>query len=656
MNVESALLQAPQLAFSDSPHISNLACHNYLGRAPPPGVSKFLGLGLNFCLRTPKIVTSSKSFPRFKNDVRRMYALRDSERDPDSYIPGMYHPSHTIFKEAAEDIELGLKRFETGFLSLQAANARLTSVVPNITKRQHNLMQTCRRHDKYIYIESDKGLGPVQYWRLKYAERVCSEHLGNTTNYQQLPAANAKGMQLGLHRYKFPAWLSKYYYEPNSRPPRNGEVAISKAEKVFLLRALKKYPDKFARFRMSMKIHKTPFKFRPLVCCAGTFMNDWSRWLDYQLQKLKPHIESYLRDGNQLLEELKDIQLHPNDRVFTCDANSMYNNIDTKHAIEVITWLLDELKPRMDIDFPINAIKDAMVLIMTNNLFEWGALYFLQLIGTAMGTSAAVMWATLYYYYHERVLLLPKYKTTHLRYYKRFIDNMFGIWRWDGITAWNEFCNDVDNFGVLTWDIRNQDRTPSHQVNFLDITISIKNRKIETRTFQKELNLYLYLPPTSSHSPGCIKGTIYSLVGRYFTQNTHREDYVHFVRLLFRRLLARGWDPDVIKPLILEACARMEAKANTPEPEVSEPHGREEIPLFFHLQHHDNDIKPRQIQQLYEEHLGPILKEHLEIERPIIAYSRPPNIGDYVTQAKWHKASEKTSTVIMGEFKQGLAP
>ena len=66
----------------------------------------------------------------------------------------------------------------------------------------------------------------------------------------------------------------------------------------------------------------------------------------------------------------------------------MYNNIDTVHVIEVIGWWLDELAPLVDGDFPLEAIKTAMVItIMTNNIFEWGTLTFLQLLGTSMGTS-----------------------------------------------------------------------------------------------------------------------------------------------------------------------------------------------------------------------------------------------------------------------------
>ena len=68
-----------------------------------------------------------------------------------------------------------------------------------------------------------------------------------------------------------------------------------------------------------------------------------------------------------------------------------------------------------------------MALVMQNNVFEWGDLYFLQLLGTAMGTSAACMWATIYFGVHENDTLLPRF-SNNLLLYCRFIDDIFGIW------------------------------------------------------------------------------------------------------------------------------------------------------------------------------------------------------------------------------------
>ena len=107
-------------------------------------------------------------------------------------------------------------------------------------------------------------------------------------------------------------------------------------EEVYLNRALDRYPLKLARFRMSLKAHKNPWKMRPIVCCVGTFMNCLSRWLDHHFQKLKPLIKTYIRESADLLQKLSECgRISPNAKLFTADANLMYTNINTPHALLV---------------------------------------------------------------------------------------------------------------------------------------------------------------------------------------------------------------------------------------------------------------------------------------------------------------------------------
>ena len=80
----------------------------------------------------------------------------------------------------------------------------------------------------------------------------------------------------------------------------------------------------------------------------------------------------------------------------------------------------------------------------------------------------------------------------------------------------------------------------SSLVDFLNLTLTIEGSRIVLRTFQKTMNLYLYLPSASAHSLSCIKGTIYSLINRYYAQNTYQKDYVYCMVLLYDRLLDRG--------------------------------------------------------------------------------------------------------------------
>jgi len=131
------------------------------------------------------------------------------------------------------------------------------------------------------------------------------------------------------------------------------------------------------------------------------------------------------------------------------------------------------------------------------------------------------------------------------------------------------------------------------------------------------------------------------------------------VTLLYCRLLERGWDREYIRDLILDACAIVNAKkkptAGPPELPTTDSESESKL-LFLHLQYHPDDISRKRIQELYQEHCGDLFREEMGINRPVIAYSRPPNIGDYVTQARLHQAPGKTASTLMGEYRQGLSP
>ena len=108
-------------------------------------------------------------------------------------------------------------------------------------------------------------------------------------------------------------------------------------------------------------------------------MNYWSMWLDYWFQKLKPSIPSYLKNGDQQLEEVLPLYIPSWAYLVVTDVTAIYNNIDTKHAITVITWRLNDLHDRglLPEEFPLDAVLSVIVTIMKNNIFEFGDLYYL---------------------------------------------------------------------------------------------------------------------------------------------------------------------------------------------------------------------------------------------------------------------------------------
>ena len=201
-----------------------------------------------------------------------------------------------------------------------------------------------------------------------------------------------------------------------------------------------------------------------------------------------------------------------NATIFTADAVSMYTNIDTKTALRVITnYLLqnEELVTTLLFGLPIMAVTEALQLIMTNNVFRFGDTHWLQLSGTAMGTPPAPPYATLFFAIHEEAIL-EEFKD-NLLLYRRFIDDVFGVWidTPDNTNGFQTFSNRLNDFG-LTWEVNAR----SKQVDFMDLTIKVSNNRLITTLYEKAMNLYLYIPPHSSHPPGVLSGLVYGNVFR----------------------------------------------------------------------------------------------------------------------------------------------
>ena len=265
--------------------------------------------------------------------------------------------------------------------------------------------------------------------------------------------------------------------------------------------------------------------------------------------------------------------------------------------------------------------------VTTNNDFCLDDTYWHQISGTARGTSVACAYATIYYSYWEETTLLPKYRK-HIFFYRRFIDDIFLVWNAPPSqpdTLWENFKTDMDAFGDLWW-------TPeplTTSVTFLDLSIDLTiNRKIKTKTFQnKSIPIYSALPP------GCLKGTIFGELRRYWNQNSDTKDYIHIACQFYKRLLTRGFRSKQTKPLFLEAAANLE-RASVKNTEKSEDLTRS---LCFHWIHHPYDISRKAIQQAYSNTCAVTLKatptkenRPLNITRMIVLYSRPKNLSDYL--------------------------
>jgi hypothetical protein len=299
-------------------------------------------------------------------------------------------------------------------------------------------------------------------------------------------------------------------------------------------------PLAHSKFYILPKVHKTPWKTRPVISQSGCLLENLSKWLDSELQRVVHLCPSYFKDSWELLDLLKSLDTLPEDAyIFSADAVGMYSNIDTDLGLSTMKKWFELHRHELPPGFDPDAILRGLELVMRNNVFEFGNTLWLQLVGTAMGTSVACMYATIYFSYHEETgILLP---TTFqgqgkLLLYKRFIDDAIIIF-----TATRRFlCHTLflqkmNEFGEpgkrLVWEATN----PGKSVDFMDLTITLQpDGRITTATYQKPMNLYLYLPPTSAHSPALQQSIIFSALKCMRIQNSLNVDFLRFTTLFYK--------------------------------------------------------------------------------------------------------------------------
>jgi hypothetical protein len=173
-----------------------------------------------------------------------------------------------------------------------------------------------------------------------------------------------------------------------------------------------------------------------------------------------------------------------------------------------------------------------------------------------VGTSAACNYATISYGHHENTKILATF-APNLLYYSRYIDDIFGVWVPNHTApenTWATFKNSLNSWRSLEWTTEE----PSLHTHFLDLKISVQNQKIITSTYQKEMNLYLYIPPLSAHPNSYFKGLIHGELKRYWLQNSPNE-FIQLVTKFIERLLAMGHTIDNLIPILKQAANKIDS-------------------------------------------------------------------------------------------------
>ena len=605
-NIIQLLLKEPLPLLINRP--THTAFHNLCKPSThlPSTIKSLLGLGLNFCLQ-PETSSPLKSVDlnRFQKDMYRIIMFSNTKKEgEEDKIPKLYLPNPDWEPEEPANEELS-NRCCSFVSSIARKFKKKKKQHANLLPNQKAALQWLTEHPEVMVWSADKNLGTCVIEREEYIRLAFRDHLSDSKTYRKLTETESKA-RCKYIRTLIDSFITTF------------EKRIGAENTDFILKSTAEVkPGNEPSFMyLTAKVHKTPLKTRPIISTVGSITSGLGRWIDVELKKISKHLPYIAKSSREIKSDLCSRTWAPASLLFTMDATSMYTNIHVKHALPTIKDFLTNSAQGKRIckmsKISVDALVAAIEIVMEHNVFRFGDTHWLQLAGTAMGTAPAPEWSTVYFAIWE-ISIISQYP--ELRYYRRYIDDGMGIWTPQqpyhpaiDVERWRDFQSKVQCFGSDHPFFMNDDRYKplewtfserSKSAIFLDLNISLlENGNIQTRIYEKPMNLYLYLPSGSCHSPGVLKGLVHGAVRRAYALCSDKSDIMPFLQKTFKRLTVRGHSRDTLKPIFEEALQKVNNL-----PTAVTPHQRKSTkdkkPLKLHLPFNPADVKSREIQQAF---------------------------------------------------------
>ena len=392
---------------------------------------------------------------------------------------------------------------------------------------------------------------------------------------------------------------------------------------------------------MHKKCNQIP-KGRPIIAACGSNTERISWLLDSLGKDTVKKQTSFIKDTPDILRKFAEINesetLLANAKPYSIDIKSFYTNIHLEEGIKAFKETLDEIP---DKSIPTDYLIKLLKLVMECNIFKFNEEFWIQLIGTSMGTRVAPTYANIFMGKLEKFMLekCPESLKPCLHTWRRFIDDIFLIWIGTD-QQFDEFFSFLNNFHQTIKFDDPQHHTEDNSCDFLDLHISIKDGKIETDLYRKETSKPTALLPSSAHPGHITSNIIYSMAFRILRICSEEENFdKRLLELKNNFLIPRNYHSKVIdsqfkrvKNLPGESYSEKRKNAlKKKEIKENENKGRVIAPVDF------NPSLPN-LSGIFAKHFKamifrkPELKETFE-HPPMPAYRQPPNLRKIICRS-----------------------
>jgi hypothetical protein len=522
-----------------------------------------LGLGLSFLPKyawKPILIKESiiSSINDFKNRIYRGIVYRGRTYIPNDIPSISLRPPISSNEDWTKEVDKYINQCKQSVNDLQ-----ISSHISSVYKYLHAVIKSLKDNDQIIIKPADKNLGTCVMSKIDYIV-MCMVHLSDPNTYQQVNSIpyNQSYHDLAKILYEHKRLYISYKRKVGEEQPQYSYLAQSLSQ---LMNTPKLRPCKFYCLP---KVHKKTLAGRPIASSINTMTYHASKYLHNIFWPIVNRLQTICTSSLEFMLDIEDLYIPDGSVILTADVKSLYPSIPIEYGIMMFNNVLISLNllPN-DRSFLLDLLK----WVLQNNFLEFNGNLYRQIKGTAMGTPVAVAYANIVLHGMERDILYD------VVFYRRYVDDVFAIFRSQEsaqqfINAFNSICSSIQFEECHIGD----------SGIFLDYQLSIHQNRLVSNLYQKPMNKYLYLPPTSAHKIHIMKSVIRREIFRYRLYCSNDSDFMKILVQFRIRLIDRGYQRTYLDPCFSNLPSRQQCLESIREIRKRKSVGKS-IPLIITL-------------------------------------------------------------------------
>lgn len=307
------------------------------------------------------------------------------------------------------------------------------------------------------------------------------------------------------------------------------------------------------------KVHKKDIPLRPIVSQINGPSYGLNKYVDKLLYVAEKRIPFLIQDTPSFLRIIEaNKYISPNSYLVTMDVVSLYTNIPLQECIEFVCEMYEETLNFWSfydtglIPIPVNDLKMAIHLILSNCTFSFNNLLFKQKFGTTMGAASSVKLANIFMYKWLQKYL-HSYNGFKPEFIVRLVDDCFFLWPFGehSLKAFFTYINECHQ------SIKFETTFSQDSVVFLDTVVYNKENTLYTKVYIKPTDRRLLLHYHSHHPRHVFKSIVTSQILRYKRIISEHEVFLSQITELKNCFVLRGY-PVTLFDMCFDKCLNLQ--------------------------------------------------------------------------------------------------